>query len=53
MVLAMIAKNECISVARVSQLLVLNRLPTTELKAAIKCLKRMSVRALIRAARIR
>ena len=51
--LAMIAKNDGISVARVSQLLALDRLSPTDVEAIIKRLKRISVRALIRAARNR
>jgi hypothetical protein len=49
----MIAKNEGISVARVSQRLVLNRLPPTDVDAITNRLRRISVRALICAARIR
>jgi hypothetical protein len=51
--LGAIAKAEGISVARVSQLLVLDRLSPTDVEAIIKRLKRISVRALIGAARDR
>jgi hypothetical protein len=51
--LGAIAKAEGISVAWVSQLLVLDRLSQTDVEAIIKRLRRISVRALIGAARNR
>lgn len=49
--LAGIAKAAGISVPRVSQLLVLDRLTTIEVEAILNRLKRVSVRAMIHAAR--
>lgn len=49
--LGAIAKAEGISVARVSQLLVLDRLTAIEIEDVLKRLKRVSVRAMIHATR--
>jgi hypothetical protein len=49
--LSTIANKEGISVARVSQLLVLDRLPRAEVEPLLRSMKRISVRAAIRAER--
>ena len=49
--LAAVAKREGISTARISQMLILRRTTDEQLEAFLKRLKRVSLRALIRAVR--